>query len=171
MLFNTSSSIMQISQNMTDEWDMAPALVYKEYSEDGKEVLVHGVEAAHSASVGIAVNAKTKVANAAYLFAEFISSAEGQAIQAEFGFAIPLQRELANSEVFNDGTKNYQVFIDACEFETPADWWYLRDKKWIDDWAGLLNGDVRNGKITLSEFYLDYKFTKTQELLDEYTAK
>lgn len=171
MLFNTSSSIMQISQNMTDEWDMAPALVYKEYSEDGKEVLVHGVEAAHSGSVGIAINAKTKVANAAYLFAEFISSAEGQAIQAEFGFAIPLQRELANSEVFNDGTKNYQVFIDACEYETPADWWYLRDKKWIDDWAGLLNGDVRNGKITLSEFYLDYKFTKTQELLDEYTAK
>ena len=171
MLFNTSSTIMQISRNMKDEWDIAPALVYKEYSADGKEVLVHGVPAAHSGSVGIGINAKTKVAQAAYLFAEFISSAEGQAIQASFGYAIPIQRELANSEVFNDGTKNYQVFIDACDYETAGDWWYLRDKEWIDDWANLLNGDVRNGAITLSDYYLDEQFTKTQSILDEYTAK
>lgn len=172
MLFNTSSSIMQIEANMEPgDWDVAPALVYKEYSEDGKKVLVHGVEAAHSGSVGIAVNAKTKVPQAAYLFAEFIASPEGQAIQAEFGFAIPLQKELATSDVFNDGVHNLQVFIDACDYETPGDWWYLRDKKWIDDWANLLNGDVRNGVITLSEFYKDNTYTKTQGLLDEYTKK
>lgn len=171
MLFNTSSTIMQIERNMKDEWDIAPALVYKEYSNDGKEVLVHGVPAAHSGSVGIGINAKTKVAQAAYLFAEFISSAEGQAIQASFGYAIPLQRELANSDVFNDESKNYQAFIDACDYETPGDWWYLRDKEWIDDWANLLNGDVRNGAITLSEYYLDSQFTKTQSILDEYTKK
>lgn len=174
LLFNTMSSVKQIRENMKDDWGVAPALVYKEYSADGKEVLVHGVKAAHSGSVAMCINAKSKVAEAAYLFNEFVASAEGQAIQATAGFAIPLQIDLANSETYLGGAnegKNLEVFIDACYYQTPGDWWYLRDKKWIDDWANVLNGDVRNGVITLSQFYENQYFKATQGLLYEYTKK
>ena len=173
MLVTTSFATKQYTENMKDEWDVAPMLVYKEYSEDGKSVLVHGVEAAHSNSVGMAVNAKTKVADASYKFIEFVASEEGQRIQAEEGIAIPIQISLANSDAYllNDDNYNKQVFVDACYYQTAGDWWYLRDKEWIDDWAGVLNGDVRNGVMTLTEFYKCETYKETQKLLDEYTKK
>lgn len=173
MLVTTRSAVRQIRNNMKDDWDVAPMLVYKEYSEDGKSVLVHGIEAAHSGSVAICISAKTKYPQAAYAFAEFISSPEGQAIQAEEGFAIPLQVEVANSEVFLQSDKkpaNSEIFIRACYNQTPGDWWYLKDKKWIDDWASFLNGDVRNGKATLTKFYQDW-VDRTNQLLLDYTRK
>ena len=67
--------------------------------------------------------------------------------------------------------KNSIVFVRAAEYETPGDWWYLRDKKWIDDWAGVLNGDVRNGNKTLSEFEKDTKYLNTWNILKTYTKK
>lgn len=173
MLVSTSSGAYQFIRHMKDEWDVAPMLVYKEYSEDGKSVLVHGVEAAHAGTVGISIGANTKYPEAAWKFAEFIASEEGQRITAEEGSAIPIQISLANSEVYlhNKETYNKQVFVDALYNQTAGDWWYLRDKKWIDDWANLLNGDVRNGVMTLTEFYKSDRFTETQGLLDEYTKK
>jgi ABC-type glycerol-3-phosphate transport system substrate-binding protein len=174
MLVNTFSSIKQVRENMKDEWDVAPVLQYKEYSSDGKSVLVRGKQAAHSGSVGICVNAKSDVKQAAYCFAEYIASAEGQRIQAEEGFAIPIQKSVASEDFFiNSGLdpKNIQVFVDACEYETAGDWWLLRDAKWIDPWANLLNGDVRNGKITLSQFYQANVYLTTQERLDSFTKK
>jgi ABC-type glycerol-3-phosphate transport system substrate-binding protein len=175
MLVSTMSSTKQISTNLKDEWDVAPLMVYKEYSEDGKSVLVHGIEAAHSNSVGIAINAKSKVKDIAFVLAEYIASAEGQSIQAEEGFAIPIQVSVANSDTYINSTynkgRNVQVFIDACSYESPGDWWLLRDKQWIDDWANLLNGDVRNGRLTLSGFYDSSEFKRTQSLLDDYTKR
>lgn len=174
MIVNTFSSIKQVRENMKDEWDVAPVLQYKEYSTDGKRVLVRGKQAAHSGSVGICVNAKSPVKQAAYCFAEFIASAEGQRIQAEEGFAIPIQKSVALEYFAANPTlkpTNVHVFVDACEYETAGDWWLLRDAKWIDPWANLLNGDVRNGKITLSEFYQAEVFTSTQGRLDSFTKK
>jgi ABC-type glycerol-3-phosphate transport system substrate-binding protein len=174
MLVNTMSSVKQVRANMKDEWDVCPVLQYKEYSKDGKTVLVKGKQAAHSGSVGIAVNAKTQVKEAAYCFAEFIASAEGQSIQASEGWAIPIQKSVANSEVFLNSAsapENIEVFIDACEYQTAGDWWLLSDSRWIDDWANLLNGDVRNGKMLLSDFYKSDVYLATQGKLDEFTKK
>lgn len=173
MLVSTSSASIQFLENMKDEWDVAPTLVYKEYSEDGKSVLVHGIPASNSGSVGMAIGAKTKVAEAAYKFIEFVACEEGQRIQAEEGIAIPMQPSLANSDAYltNEDDYNKQVFIDACYYESPGDWWYLRDKQWIDDWANVLNGDVRNGVLTLTQFYNHDRYKETQGLLDEYTKK
>lgn len=155
------------------KWDVAPLPQYKTYDQDGN-IAVHGVQAGHSGSVALCINAKSTKKNAAWKFAEYIGGKTGQAAQAESGFAIPSQKELANSEVFlqsDSNPKNSIVFVRAAEYETPGDWWYLRDKKWIDDWAGVLNGDVRNGKKTLSQFEADSKYIKTWDLLKEYTKK
>ncbi len=155
------------------EWDVAPLPQYKEYDANG-DVKVHGIEAGHSGSVALCINAKSKKKNTAWKFAEFIGGATGQSAQAESGFAIPSQKAIANSEVFlqtNKNPRNSIVFVRAAEHQTPGDWWYLKDKAWIDDWAGVLNGDVRNGIKTLAQFEQDQKYLNTWELLKEYTLK
>ena len=177
MLVSTASVQRQFTDNMEkDSFDVAPMLVYKEYSEDGTEVLVHGVEAAHSGSVALVMNANTRYPNASWLFMEYVASKEGQAIQAEQGFACPYYKSLAYDE---DGAflnsqyaaDNAIVFAQATAYESPADWWYLKDKKWIDDWASVLNSDVRNGDMSLTEFYRCPEYLATQDLLYEYTRK
>ena len=178
MLVSTASAQRQFTENMKspNKFDVAPMLVYKEYSEDGTEVLVHGVEGAHSGSVGIVMNKETKNPNAAWLFMEYIAGKEGQEIQAQGGFAVPYYKSLAYDEegAFLTGAyaaDNAVVFAKATAYETPADWWYLKNKEWIDDWARVLNSDVRNGSMSLSGFYASKEYLSTQAVLDTYTAK
>lgn len=155
------------------EWDVAPLPQYKTYDAEGN-IAVHGIQAAHSGSVALCLNAKSTKKNAAWKFAEYIGGKTGQTAQAKSGFAIPSQKDLANSEVFlqsDQNPKNSIVFVRAAEYETPGDWWYLRDKQWIDDWAALLNGDVRNGNLTLSQFEQHSNYIRTWDILKTYTTK
>ena len=165
-------------------WDVAPLPIYKEYYEEedvipeGKEVgdiKVHGVEAGHSGSVALSINNRSQKKDAAWKFVEFIAGATGQTAQAQSGFAIPSQKSLAAQEdVFLQTDKcpqNSEIFLRAAEVETPGDWWYLKDKLWINPWAGVLNSDVRNGLKTLTEFQNSTQFTSTNASLREYTKK
>ena len=159
-------------------WDVCPLPMYREYNAEGfgadREVTVHGIEAGHSGSVGLCINNNSQVPNAAWKFIEFIASEEGQSAQAQKGFAIPLQKELANSEVFLQSDKmprNSKIFIKAAEIQGAGDWWYLTDNAWIDDWAGVLNGDVRNGKKSMTEFFNSLEYQSTYAKLLKYTEK
>ena len=67
--------------------------------------------------------------------------------------------------------RNSIVFVRAAAVETPGDWWYLRDKLWIDPWANILNGSVRNGKMTLAQFEQDANYLRTFETLKNYNRK
>lgn len=181
MLVDGRWDVTRFREEMEDEWDVAPLPMYKEYYEQGDtipagkevgDVKVHGVEAGHSGSVGLCINKKSQVPAASWKFIEYIGGTTGQTLQAQAGFAIPLQIDLANSEVFlqsDKDPKNAEVFIRAAEIEKAGDWWYLSDKKWIDDWAGVLNGDVRNGDKTMSEFEQSYEYTTTYTKLLDYT--
>ena len=159
-------------------WDVCPLPMYREYDVEGfgaeREVTIHGIEAGHSGSVGLCINKNSKLKAAAWKFIEFVASEEGQAAQAEKGFAIPLQKELANTDVFLQPGKmpqNSKIFLKAAEIQGAGDWWYLTDHKWIDDWAGILNGDVRNGKKSMTEFFESKTFADTYGKLLEYTEK
>ena len=159
-------------------WDVCPLPMYRDYDVDGfgaeREVTVHGVEAGHSGSVGLCINNNSKLKAASWKFIEFVAGEEGQSAQAEKGFAIPLQTELANTEVFLQSgqmPRNAEIFIDAAEIQGAGDWWYLTDNAWIDDWAGVLNGDVRNGKKSMTEFFNSKQFSDTYEKLLKYTEK
>ena len=156
------------------EWDVAPLPIYKEYDENG-DVKVHGVPAGHSGSIGVALNKNTNVPNAAWQFLEYIGGEYGQSEQSKTGFAIPLQKHLANDdEIFlqsNQNPKNSIVFIDAARTQKAGDWWYLRDNAWITDWALLLNEKVRNGQKTLTEFYDSAEYNETYQKLLSYTKK
>ncbi len=159
-------------------WDVCPLPMYRDYDVDGfgaeRNVTVHGIEAGHSGSVGLCISNNSNLKAAAWKFIEFVASEEGQTAQAQKGFAIPLQKELANSEVFlqsNQMPRNSKIFIKAAEIQGAGDWWYLTDNAWIDDWAGVLNGDVRNGVKSMTEFFASKQFSDTYDKLLEYTKK
>ncbi len=61
------------------------------------------------------------------------------------------------------------MFIEAAQYERAGDWWYLQDKKWIDTWANVLNGSVRNGDLTMTQFYNGSEYTGTFSTLLEYS--
>ncbi len=157
-------------------WDVCPLPMYRAYDQEGfdasRKVTVHGIEAGHSGSVGLCISENSSVKNAAWKFIEFIGSEEGQSAQAAKGFAIPLQKDLANTEVFlqsDQMPRNSKIFLRAAQIQGAGDWWYLTDNAWIDDWAGVLNGDVRNGKKTMTEFFESTQFNSTYEKLLKYT--
>jgi len=128
-----------------ESWDVAPLPVYKEYDEDGN-ITVHGVQAGHSGSMGLAIARGSKKKQAAWELVKYIAGAPGQTAQANAGFCIPNQIEIAKTDVFLQPDKapmNAQVFVEAAQYETPGDWWYLKDALWIDDWANCLNNEVR----------------------------
>lgn len=159
-------------------WDVCPLPMYRDYDADGfgaeRNVTVHGIEAGHSGSVGLCINNNSKLKAASWKFIEFVGSEEGQSAQAAKGFAIPLQSELANSEVFlqsENMPRNSEIFIRAAEVQGAGDWWYLTDNAWIDDWAGVLNGDVRNGVKSMTEFFNSKQFADTYGKLLKYTEK
>lgn len=172
MLVDGRWNVTEFRKNISKfDWDVAPLPMYKEYDADGN-ITVHGVEAGHSGSVALCIPSNCKVPNAAWLFIEYVGGVDGQTKQAEAGFAIPLQKNIANSEVFLQSDKkprNSKIFIRATEYEIAGDWWFLQDNKWIDEWANELNGSVRNGKTTLTQFFNGNTYAKTFGLLDKYT--
>ena len=174
MLVDVRAAVTHFRDYLTDEWDVAPLPMYKEYDENG-DVKVHGVEAGHSGSIGIGIWAKTKVANAAWKFVEFIGGEYGQAEQSKTGFAIPLQRHLANNEeIFlqtDKSPRNSKIFIPAAERQIAGDWWYLKDNEWIHPWANVLNGSVRNGTMKFSDFFGCDAYKRTYETLLKYSQK
>ena len=166
------------------EWDVAPLPMYKTYYEEGDnipagksvgDIKVHGIEAGHSGSMALSINANSKKKNAAWLLCEYIGGEKGQTAQSKSGFAIPSQIKLANAnDIFlqtDRNPRNSRAFLRAAEYEKAGDWWYLADKLWIDDWAGVLNGSVRNGTKTLTEFEQSREYLGTWDKLKTYTKK
>ena len=170
------TTFLRTSNMEKGSWDVAPLPVYKEYDKndnyDGEaKVTVHGIQAGHSGSVGLAIAAGSDKKAAAWMFLRYVAGEAGQTSQAEAGFCIPNQIALANSDVFlqsDQDPKNSIVFVEAAEVETPGDWWYLPDGDWITDWANDLNYEVREGKMTLDQLWSE-NATKTQTELYDYT--
>ena len=113
------------------------------------------------------------------MIGESHTTEEGQKILAEAGTIIPNQRDVAVEMVQKDveagkSPSNLEIFIDGAEYQTPGDWWYLKDGDWIDtegEWANYLNSSVRNYSTTLKQFYATKDYYGTFDKLLEYTKK
>ncbi len=119
-------------------------------------VCATGIEAGHCGSVGFVIPKNSKHYDEAFTFIEFMAGPEGQAKQAESGFNIPNQKDIANTDVFlqpDQMPQNSIIFVRAAEYQRAGDWNYLSDRLWIDEWADYLNDEVRNGKNNLTDFF------------------
>ncbi len=146
------------------EWSTAPLPVYKKYANPtvatDDTVVARGKIAGHSESTALVIRAKSTVKDAAFKFIKWMVSDAAQQVKASYGF-VPNQNTAEGRAAFltaldPEGIHNAQVFLDASEYETPGDWWYMVNKNWIDVWANPLNSQVRYGKITLAKYFEQY---------------
>ena len=188
MLVDGRWNVTDFRKTLDFEWDVAPLPVYK--NSDGT---VKGLESGHSGSVALAINGylsgNKAQADRAWKFVEVLAGVEGQREQSLAGFAIPSQVELASDP--NNGPNgggvfvnqkdaqgnllrpyNSKIFLRAAANESEGDWAYTKTgSAWIDGWAGLLNGPVRNGTKSFEDFMADNVFMATYNTLKGLTLK
>lgn len=155
------------------EWAVAPLPVYKTYAEPSSElqseygnkadayntaVEKQGKYAGHSECTALVINEKSSKKENAFKFIEWMVGPEGQAAKASYGY-MPNQPTGATGffEKYDaDGKRKLDTFVKAQNFETPGDWWYLANDQWILTWAVPLNSELREGTISLDDYFTTY---------------
>ena len=66
---------------------------------------------------------------------------------------------------------NRDVILHSMAFNTPGDWSYVENGNWIKEWSSILNSSVRDGDMTLTQFFQDKKVIATDATLKNYKAK
>lgn len=171
-----ASSLEQLGVN----WDYAVLNQYREYNSDGSLKVVNGTpvvgkESVHSVVGGYAMPANSKKNNYAWKFIKYMCSADAQKILSDSGVYVPNQKSVAySSEFLNNtayGAANKWAVVRMSEKGTVGDWSYVEDGEWINGWADVLNTDVRNGVMTLEQFFVNSQVKETDEILKKYKAK
>lgn len=129
---------------------------------------------ASSINIGWAIPANSSHKEAAWKFLQFLTSKEGQSYFTGVDAGIPTDSEFALSAEFtgkeNKKCANYEaisIMSEECEI---GDWSYFEDGEWINVWADELNTDVRNGEITLEQFFANQQ-ERTDSILSGYDFK
>jgi len=90
---------------------------------------------------------------AAWKFITWAASEEGQRLYCKTGIT-PNQTSISYSEdylsVYSD--LNAWAMANAAENGDIGDWAYFENGKWVTDWAGYFNNQVRFGYMTLNDF-------------------
>lgn len=174
MLVETSDKAVSFRKGITDfEWDVAPLPVYKTYEADGITVQTKGIEIGHSGSTGLGVWTNSKVKSEAFKVAVYLSTGHAQTLQAQNGYLMPNSKTLAKTDYVDKNTergtapKNISIFTRFAENSRPADWWYMPDNLWIDNWATPLNTQYRENDKSTEEFFSLYT-ASTNEILANY---
>lgn len=163
------------------KWDIAPLYQYREYNEDGTPKTVNGTnicgkQAAHSFVKGYAIPANAKNKAAAWEFVSYIAGIDGEKQMMQCNMTVPNQKSLAYSEEYLSSTGNFApanriVAAEMSEVASVGDWAYVEDGEWIGDWSNVLNTQVRNGKMTLEQFFQHEDVLETNEILTKYKSK
>ena len=163
------------------KWDIAPLYQYREYNDDGSVKTVNGTNAfgkraTHSYDYGFAIPANAKNKQAAWEFISYVAGLDGQKELMKRNNAIPNQKSLAYSDEYLKLTENFVPAnrisaVEMAEFASVGDWAYVEDGEWISGWSNVLNTKVRNGEMTLDQFFENADVIATNEILKKYTAR
>ena len=165
MLVTYSIYVADINEYMNEngnEYDVAPLAIYKEYENPDDcyddTVLVEGKAAGHNNCTAMVVRTMSQKKDKAAAFIKWMAGVPGQSLRVEDGW-LPNQASLIDQVNMENAPANAQLFSEVLSYQTPGDWWYMPDYKWIDEWAKPLNTDVRNGKMS----YYDWKNAEISE--------
>lgn len=142
-------------------WDAAPMPMHKD-----------GVQASYTTSMAYSIAKNSTKKDAAFKFMEYMSGPEGQAELAKYGFNVPNQKSVSNSDAFlvsQEPPYNNIIFAEGAAYQTVGDWMYLPDTAWIDFIESPIN-DVRNGRKTFVDMAAAVK-GELNEYLKRYTQK
>lgn len=139
------------------QWDLAPLVTYKRYTDPSDpqcdEVEALGKTSGHSNAMSLVVRNGSDKTDKAVAFLKWVAGLDGQRVRASEGF-FPMQKSLLGDLKFQGGIapNNVSVFSEALEYQTPGDWWYMKDSAWVERWCTDLNASLRNGNMTYDEW-------------------
>lgn len=163
-------TVKNLMNQSSQEWTIAPVPAYKEYENprNGKsdEVKVRGKQANHSHLLSVAIRKNSEMKEQSEIFLNWLVT-EGQKLLAEDGYgSVNSDYENEVLAAFNR-TNNASVLLNSNKNSKKGDWAYLTDRIWIDVWAIPLNSNVRNGSMTLKDWFTGY-VTETNNSLADY---
>ena len=179
LCFVGESQVMQEIARYADayqcEWDVAPLVRYKEYTDPSSPncdtVKAEGVMAGHSRNTSMGVNSRSGKQDAAKAFVKWACGISGQKIKANHGF-FPSQLSLESEVKFTGSMyapSNVKVFSEALRYQRPGDWWYMPDTLWVEAWCIDLNNNVRNGNKLFTD-WVSPAVTATNSTLKKYSS-
>ena len=184
MLESGTSTYFKIGQDMNSlgkKWDIAPMYQYREYNDDGTPktvngTKVYGIRRAVSDVEAYAIPKNSTKKEAAWKFISYMTGKDGQREFMKLNRYMPNQKSLAYSDEFLNDTSNFAptskiVGVEAAENASGGDWTYLDNMEWIVGWSDVLNTKVREGLMTLDQFFEDPGVQKTDETLKKYSVK
>ncbi len=111
--------------------------------------------ASEASGLFLPTNTKNKNYDAAFKFASWVASVEGQKILAKGNSKVPNQTsyglgEYAKAE--DRAIPNMWAGVFAEQNAEIGDYTYFTSLTWITEWSQTFNSDVREGKMTLTDF-------------------
>lgn len=144
-----------IGEKYDDDVKSASGKVFTGAPEKVGEVEIKGYEAAYSSADALVIPERTDPDSyeAAWKFIRWAASTEGQELYMKTG-KVPNQTELAMSDKYIESVKgkNYWAFANAAEHGGIGDWSYFENGKWVNDWEGIFNNQLRGGFYTIKRF-------------------
>ena len=124
-----------------------------------------GEAATESESLGLFLpkNTKNKNYDAAFKFASWVAGPEGQAILAKGNKYVPNQTSIGMGDDYNSSSDRLISNMWAGSFMAQhaeiGDYTYFTSTTWITEWSVPFNTTVREGNMTLADFFKQYEDT------------
>ena len=133
------------------------------HMENGTPIV--GEAATESESLGLFLPANTKNKNydEAFKFASWVAGPEGQAILAKGNKYVPNQTSIGMGDAYNSSSDRLISNMWAGSFMAQhaeiGDYTYFTSTTWITEWSVPFNTTVREGNMTLADFFKQYENT------------
>ena len=124
--------------------------------ENGTPIVGEAATASEAAGFFVPANTKNKNYDAAMKFIAWAAGPEGQAILAKGNKLVPNQTSYGLNEYADSADRivpNMWAGAYMAQEADIGDYTYFTSLTWITEWSMAFNSSVREGKMTLSEFY------------------
>ena len=129
--------------------------------ENGTPIVGEATTENQAAGLFLPTNTKNKNYDEAFKFASWVAGPEAQAILAKGNRMVPNQTSFGTSDEYTDSADRLISNMWAASYVAQkaeiGDYTYFTSLTWITEWSKAFNGDVREGKLTLSDFITQYQ--------------
>ena len=125
------------------------------HKENGTAIVGKATTASEGTGLFLPANTKNKNYDAAFKFASWVAGPEGQAILAKGNRYVPNQTDFGMGEYADSADRLLSGMWAGAYMAQEADigdYTYFTSLTWITEWSMAFNKDVREGKMTLTDF-------------------
>ena len=125
------------------------------HMENGTAIVGEAATASEGSGLFLPANTKNKNYDAAFKFASWVAGPEGQAILAKGNRYVPNQTDFGMGEYADSADRLLSGMWAGAYMAQEADigdYTYFTSLTWITEWSMAFNKDVREGKMTLTDF-------------------